>query len=284
MGTLPADQNTKSPAFSFYAKDWLAATLTWALDARGAYVTLLAYQWDSGSVPGNDAAALAKILGVSTLKAKAIWKLISHKFDPRADGAYVNTRLEDERKKQAERRAALKANGARGGRPPNNQTQTNRLSETEPNDNQLANLDKSLSSSSSFASSRDSNESQKRERASLQGSGAYEPGSLPRDHKHHALCGPNWKICLKSWEYNTLAKAYNNPDEHATRALLSQFVEVLEKSVTPNETIGPFSWVEKNFHVWLKSIGKAPAQIKPIKDESEQLAKLAAIERGERIR
>lgn len=98
-------------------------------------------------------------------------------------------------------------------------------------------------------------------RARHYGDGANEPGSLPRDHMHHSLCGPGFKICLKTWEYNTLAKQLNNPDVHATRAVLSQFVEALEKGVTPNESIGPFSWVEKNFQTYLKSIGKAPAPL-----------------------
>jgi hypothetical protein len=95
----------------------------------------------------------------------------------------------------------------------------------------------------------------------IQGTGAYEPGSLPRDHLRHAVCGPLWKICLKQWEYEVLAKAYNHPDPHGTRALIVQFIEQLERSVTPNESIGPFSWVEKNFHTWLKSVGRAPAKI-----------------------
>jgi hypothetical protein len=84
-------------------------------------------------------------------------------------------------------------------------------------------------------------------------------------------------ICLKEWEYNVLAKAYNNQDVHATRALLSQFLEVLEKGITPNESIGPFSWVEKQFHTYLKSVGKAPAKIAiagpSISDQIDEWAK-----------
>src|SRR5687767_10551831 len=163
---LPVPQNTKSPAFSFYAKDWLAATLTWTLDARGAYATLLAYQWDSGGVPGDDSEALARVLGVSKLKARAVWVIVSSKFVHDHDGLWRNERLEVERQKQAARREALRENGARGGRPRNqtpNQNETYRFSETEPNEN----LNKSLSSSSSFASSGDplkSNGSRERSR------------------------------------------------------------------------------------------------------------------------
>lgn len=114
------------------------------------------------------------------------------------------------------------------------------------------------------------------ERHAIQGSGAYEPGSLPRDHVHHALCGPEMKICLKPWEYKELARQYNEPDEIKTRVVMTQFLEVLEKSVTPNEHIGPFNWVEKNFKVWMKSTGRAPAEIKvgkSVTDEIDEWAK-----------
>jgi hypothetical protein len=115
------------------------------------------------------------------------------------------------------------------------------------------------------------------DRPAVQSRGAFPPGSLPRDHKYHRLCGPMMVICLKEWEYNVLAKAYNNQDVHATRALLSQFLEVLEKGITPNESIGPFSWVEKQFHTYLKSVGKAPAKIAiagpSISDQIDEWAK-----------
>jgi len=100
------------------------------------------------------------------------------------------------------------------------------------------------------------------DRPAVQSRGAFEPGSLPRDHKHHRMCGPLMKVCLKEWEYNELARQYNEPDELKVRVVLSQFLEVLEKSVTPNESIGPFNWVEKNFKIWMKSVGREAATVK----------------------
>jgi uncharacterized protein YdaU (DUF1376 family) len=146
-----------SPAFSFYAKDWLAATMAWPLEARGAYVTLLAYQWDAGSIPAGDA-AVARLLGVSIPKARDLWTILRDKFTAGPDGTWRNARLDLERAKQQDRHQALRDNGAKGGRPrkPNgnqndNQNETYRFLETEPN----GNLNESLtsSSSSSFASS-----------------------------------------------------------------------------------------------------------------------------------
>jgi uncharacterized protein YdaU (DUF1376 family) len=124
-----------APAFSFYAKDFLLGTVTMSLAERGAYITLLAFQWDNGSVP-NDSIGRARVLSCPSKQADALWSRLRVKFEQGADGHWRNRRLEMEREKQAERRAALVANGAKGGRPPknqkvsrsDNQTETNRLS------------------------------------------------------------------------------------------------------------------------------------------------------------
>jgi hypothetical protein len=124
------------------------------------------------------------------------------------------------------------------------------------------------------------------DRQPVQARGAFAPGSLPRDHKHHQLCGPMYLICLRPWEYNVLAKAYNEPDEVKTRVILSQFVEVLEKGITPNASIGPFSWVEKEFHTWLKSIGRTAPKIeaKPkVRGVAEILAEQDAAKANGRV-
>lgn len=117
------------------------------------------------------------------------------------------------------------------------------------------------------------------ERRRVQGPGAFGAGALPRDHKHHRICGPAMRICLKEWEYNELARQYGEPDPVKALVVLSQFLEVLEKSVTPNDSIGPFNWVEKNFQVWMKSTGKAPVMLEPkingksVTDEIDEWAK-----------
>lgn len=103
----------KSPAFSFYAKDFLTGTVTMSLAERGAYVTLLAHQWDAGFVPG-DAVARARLLGCTLAQAARVWAIVSEKFTA-CDQGYVNLRLEQERTKQADRRQKLAANGSKGG-------------------------------------------------------------------------------------------------------------------------------------------------------------------------
>jgi uncharacterized protein YdaU (DUF1376 family) len=106
-----------SPAFSFYAKDFMLSTVTMSLAERGAYITLLSYQWDRGAIPA-DLPALARLCGCSVPQARAIWKVLGPKFVLGEDGLLRNARLEQERVKQAERREQLAANGRLGGRPP----------------------------------------------------------------------------------------------------------------------------------------------------------------------
>jgi uncharacterized protein YdaU (DUF1376 family) len=128
----------RAPAFSFYAKDFLLGTVTLSLAAKGAYITLLAYQWDNGSVP-KDAEARQRILGCTKREAETLWESLGSKFEPGPDGQLRNGRLEMERAKQAERRATLTANGQKGGRP-KNQNGTNRLSVAKPITNQNESL------------------------------------------------------------------------------------------------------------------------------------------------
>ena len=62
----------KSPAFSFYAKDFLTGTVTMSLAERGAYVTLLAHQWDAGCVP-SDPVLRARVLGSTPAQSARLW-------------------------------------------------------------------------------------------------------------------------------------------------------------------------------------------------------------------
>lgn len=104
----------KSPAFSFYPKDFTAGTATMSLQEVGAYVRLLCYQWDTGSVP-DDANERAHIMVCAKAQERELWKKVGKKFVLRGD-VYVNERLEGERKKQVERRQRLSDNGKLGGR------------------------------------------------------------------------------------------------------------------------------------------------------------------------
>lgn len=137
----------KSPAFSFYAKDFLTGTSTMSLQEVGAYIRLLSYQWDVGSIP-VDARERARILGCAKAQERELWKKVGQKFALR-DDAYFNERLEEERVKQVERRRRLSDNGKLGGRPTKANgklDESKSFTETEANGKQL----KSLPSSSSY--------------------------------------------------------------------------------------------------------------------------------------
>jgi uncharacterized protein YdaU (DUF1376 family) len=162
------------PAFSFYAKDFISGTVTLSLAERGAYITLLSYQWDHGAVP-DDATARQRLLGCTKREADAVWVTLLSKFRQGEDGLWRNIRLELERNKQISRRSALITNGLKGGRPPknqnDNQTETNRLLKQEPNQN----LSKSLSSSSSSSDLGCKNHNQDRARAGGNGHAINSP-------------------------------------------------------------------------------------------------------------
>jgi uncharacterized protein YdaU (DUF1376 family) len=142
-------KSTKSPAFQFYAKDFLTGTATMSLAERGAYVTLLSHQWDSGSVPST-AKERARMLGCTASEERRIWARLVSKFTL-VDDAFQNLRLEEERQKQAEFRRRQsdkgKASAATRWQPKSNHGSTAVTNGLQPNGNS--------SSSSSSSSSKE---------------------------------------------------------------------------------------------------------------------------------
>lgn len=107
----------KSPAFQFYAKDWLSSPKIALMPPQyeGAYIRLLAYCWDSGdcSLPDDDdeLASLSR-LGEGWLNggSKVLRKcFVSHPTKP---GHLSNQRLLDE----AEKQAAWQRKSSEGGK------------------------------------------------------------------------------------------------------------------------------------------------------------------------
>jgi len=112
--SVSTQSRRKSPAFSFYASNFLASTLTFSLRERGAYITLLAWSWENGSIP-NEAKARCKILGCTAREERLVWATLHDKFTLE-DGALKNPRLESERTKQEEYREKSIAYGKQGGK------------------------------------------------------------------------------------------------------------------------------------------------------------------------
>jgi uncharacterized protein YdaU (DUF1376 family) len=96
---------SKSPAFQFYPKDWLASlrTLMMTPAQEGAYIRLLCYCWDSGdcSIPDNDdQLAVMSRLGEGWFKGGS--EVLRACFIPHPDkpGFLTNDRLYAEAQKQ----------------------------------------------------------------------------------------------------------------------------------------------------------------------------------------
>lgn len=108
------------PFMKFYCKDWLSSSSVadMSLEAQGAYLRLLCYQWEDGHIP-HDTDKWARRVGLdaSSDKWAAIYAELAHCFD-RTNEGYVNSRLADERAKAAEYQKAQAEKGAKGGRTP----------------------------------------------------------------------------------------------------------------------------------------------------------------------
>lgn len=104
----------------------MAGTATMSNQEVGAYMRLLCYAWDAGSVP-NDPKERSRICACSMAQEREIWKKVGAKFSLQND-VYLNERMEEERKKQAEYRRRQsdkgKASAAVRWQPEGNQAVT----------------------------------------------------------------------------------------------------------------------------------------------------------------
>jgi uncharacterized protein YdaU (DUF1376 family) len=84
------------PMMPFWPKEWIAGTMHWPCAERGAYISLLAFQWINGHVP-PDVPQLARITGSSELEFEKLWQTVGAKFDAGTVGLF-NRRAEEHRK------------------------------------------------------------------------------------------------------------------------------------------------------------------------------------------
>jgi uncharacterized protein YdaU (DUF1376 family) len=95
----------KSPAFQFYAENFLIGTALMTKEEVGTFVYMLCYQWTHGSLP-SDQKGLRQLLNV---RRDVPIKVLS-KFRVCEDGNLRNDRLEQERAKQAKFAESRRAN------------------------------------------------------------------------------------------------------------------------------------------------------------------------------
>lgn len=114
-----SDTLHRSPAFQFYADDFLAGTLDLSQEEVGAYVRLLCHQWNRGSIPVEPEKQQRLAGGSVSVDVLA-------KFRLQPDGRLVNERLEMERAKQAAFREKQRLKGLASAESRRNQPQGNR--------------------------------------------------------------------------------------------------------------------------------------------------------------
>ena len=85
----------KSPAFRFYADDFLAGTLEMTQEEVGAYIRLLCHQWNRGSIPVEPEKQ-------QRLAGGSVSADVLAKFPRDENGLLKNQRLEREREKQSQ--------------------------------------------------------------------------------------------------------------------------------------------------------------------------------------
>lgn len=105
----------KSPAFQFYPSEWLSSQRVslMTLEEEGAYIRLLCYCWQHGSIP-VDTEKCAKLIGKggSTTVARVVQAMFQH--DPLDDSRLIHDRLEVELAKQDEWRRKSSEGGKKG--------------------------------------------------------------------------------------------------------------------------------------------------------------------------
>lgn len=136
----------KSPAFQFYASDFLTDTQSWDVTEVGIYIRLLSNQWVNGSLP-KDLIRLSRIAGCTHDEIKKAWVILGFKFLDNIDGTIYNNKLETVREAQVKFKEKQASNGSKGGRPLKDKTQNK--PKINPNHNPTNNPSKSSSTSSS---------------------------------------------------------------------------------------------------------------------------------------
>lgn len=265
----------KSPAFSFYAKDFLAGTSTMSLQEVGAYIRFLAYAWDAGSVPA-DPKERARVLGCAKAQERELWKKVGKKFVLCGD-VYVNERLEEERVKQVERRQRLSNNGRLGGRP---QKADAKLDESKSFSETKATEKQKQSLSSSFASSE---ELKTTPPASRGGGLILSPKEHARLSEKNAFVGSQLRV-PNALHAELLGKSGANAEEKLQRWYL-ELNDQLEESGKGTGDVFEFLRPRHQSHALLKGWIDAAPKVNGAKPQSpEHIARMLAIERGERRR
>ena len=117
----------KTPAFQFYAQDFLTGVMYLTNEEIGIYIKMLSKQWTDGKIPKK---RLGFLVG---LEWDNFSEELKEKFIDKGD-YLINERLEQERDKKDSFIEKQRNNGKRGGRPSKNQS--NKKPKQNPDESQ----------------------------------------------------------------------------------------------------------------------------------------------------
>lgn len=220
----------RAPAFQFYPADFIAGTVTFTTEEIGAYMLLMCYCWDKGSIPA-DLKLVARIARMTPPRMRQMWPALVSKFQT-VEGGYIQPRIERERQKQAEYRQKQADKAAKRWHSHGNATASVRhVPEPSRKD--------ALQSSSSSSSS---DFSQERARPRPVMGGGAGVGSNPRDHLYCRGNGTRCaRICVSEKQHGILRAKFGGDDRTSDDALDAFYAEVRSK-LDPNQPIGDTPW------------------------------------------
>ena len=245
----------KSPAFQFYPKDFMAGTATMSLQEVGAYMRLLCYAWDAGSVPA-DPHERARILGCAKAQERDLWKKVGQKFVLQND-VYLNERMEEERQKQSEYRRRQSDRGKASAEARTNQ-RSNAGSTSVPTPVEPRPVDSGLepegnsSSSSSSSSSKElaKNASSSRAMTLIK---AGESVDFDRKHGRHLVGFCDW-VCFPMELVDRFANKIPGSDDGLKRAEIKAWAEHIREQWS-NRIVGDGSDYEFWTNRWTETHG-----------------------------
>jgi len=108
----------QSPAFQFYANDWISepSRMKMSLEEQGAYILLYCHCWRGFRIP-NDYEIMSKMCNCTIDKIKKMWPDMKHMFFEQNDkqGSFlICLQAEEERKEQALNRKKRQVAGKKG--------------------------------------------------------------------------------------------------------------------------------------------------------------------------
>lgn len=136
----------KTPAFQFYPSDWLSSQRVqmMTLEEEGAYIRLLCYCWNHGSIPASPE-LIARLVGksCSIQVATSVQRMFNERstsveISLNEDHQLVHDRLDRERDKQALRREQASEAGRKSAESRKKPTETQRESNERSTDVQRA--------------------------------------------------------------------------------------------------------------------------------------------------